>query len=588
MRRVVRVPLVVSLIVLLVSACGSNVPTPTPVVSSSASPVSPPATSIPIASPSSPPTDPFAGSLVVTVSDRLRVRSAPEVSDASLKYEPLLPLGTELRVIGGPVSASGYVWYDVAPVSLPLSGGVDHGWVAMADHDGEPWLALADAPITGLEVVTSAVARAPANLADARAVSDSVTAFGLDLYREMLAEPELALRDANVVFSPASIAMALAMARAGAQGETGSQIDTVLQTSGWDDLAAGLNALDRELASRGGGYLDDAGEPHELALRIANASFAQRGWSIKPAFLDAVASAFGADLKLVDYAADAEAARKTINAWVSQKTAKRIPELLKPPNVSGATRLYLVNAIYLKANWVVEFIKDETAPRSFHRLDGSEVAVPTMRLRGGQEVPYLRGQGWQAAELRYWGPGRATPLAMTLIIPDDLATFESGVSAEQLGGIWSDLSAERTRLNESIESGGETDCGTYPYSLNLFMPRFALGTRAELRRALEALGMPLAFDPNRADFTGIHVPASENDAIYIANVIHQANIDVDELGTEAAAATAVGMDTAGCAGPAPGSQITVRLDRPFLFTMRDVETGAVLFMGRVVDPPPSG
>jgi hypothetical protein len=177
---------------------------------------------------------------------------------------------------------------------------------------------------------------------------------------------------------------------------------------------------------------------------------------------------------------------------------------------------------------------------------------------------------------------------MTLIVPDDLPSFETSVTAQELARLSSDLTVERTRLNESVEHTGEgdagADCGTYPYSLDLLMPRFKLGTRAELGDSLISLGMPLAFNGNRADFTGIHQPELEGDNIFIANVIHQANMDVDELGTEAAAATAVGVDTGGCTGPAPRERITLRFDRPFLFTLRDVDTGAVLFMGRVVDP----
>ena len=586
MRRFRRVDLVSLLVVLFVSSCGSATPTPTvsPTASPTAAQATPAATATPVAGPSASPADAFLGSVVVTVSDRLRVRSAPEVSDASVKYEPLLPLGTELRVIGGPVSASGYVWYEVTPVSFALSAGIDHGWVAMADHDGQPWIALAEPPIVGLEVAESAVARAPADKADAKAVSASVTSFGLTLYREMLAEPALGLRDKNVVFSPTSIALALGMARAGARGETGSQIDTVLHTSGWEELGPGLNALDQALASRDGSYTDDEGKAHELALRIANASFAQRGWPIEPEYLDAVASAFGAGLKLVDYISDPEAARKTINAWVSQKTAGRIPELLLPPNVSDLTRLYLVNAVYLKANWAVPFEESGTEPSSFTRLDGSKVKVPTMHLAGGQEVPYVHGNGWKATELRYLGPDRTTPLAMTLIMPDDLRSFEAHLSSKQLASVASGLTKERKRLEESVTYHGDEDCGTYPYSLDLFMPKFEIGTRAELSNALIALGMPRAFVLGQADFTKIHVPSSPEDAIYISAVIHQANIDVDEKGTEAAAATAVGMDTGGCTGPGPAKVITLRLDHPFIFVLRDLETGAILFMGRVVDP----
>jgi serpin B len=575
------------LITLFVSGCGSTVPTPSATTAISPATPAPPAASpspsaAAVASPSPMLVDPLLGSVVVTVTDRLRVRSAPEVSDTSIKYEPVLPLETELRVIGGPVSASGYVWYEVAPVSYALAHGIAHGWVAMADHDGEPWIALADAPIAGLDVAVSAVARAPADPADAKSVSKGVTAFGLDLYRKMLADPNLELKGKNVVFSPTSIALALGMARAGAKGKTGTQMDAVLRTSGWKELGAGLNALDQALASRDSTYDDDAGVTHQLALKIANRSFAQEGWSVEPSYLDAVAAAFGADLKLVDYASDPEAARKTINAWVSQKTAKRIPELLLPDNVTPDTRLYLVNAIYLKATWALPFLEDGTAPRSFVRLDGSKEDVPTMRLFGGQEVPYVKGTGWKATELRYEGRDHTTPLAMTLIMPDDLKAFESSLSATRLADISSALTTERTRLEQSITHHGEEDCGTYPYSLDLFMPRFKVGTRAQLKEPLKAMGMPLAF-AGAADFGGLHSPA-DGEPIHISDVIHQANIDVDEKGTEAAAATAVGGDTGGCTGPDPAKEIALRLNHPFLFTLRDIKTGAILFLGRVVDP----
>ena len=339
-----------------------------------------------------------------------------------------------------------------------------------------------------------------------------MTAFGLDLYREMLAEPELALGGKNIVFSPTSIALALGMARAGAKGETGSQIDAVLHTTGQSELEAGLNALDQALASRDGTYEDSGGASHELTVRIANASFAQRGWSIVPSYLDTIAAAFGAGLNLVDYAKDPDAARKTINGWVSDKTAQRIPELLGPSSVTSGTRLYRVNAIYLKANWVAPFTKARRCQRVQVASDGSSVMAPTMRLAGGQEVPYLRGEDWQATELRYLGPDNTTPLAMMLIMPDDLASFESSVSAGQLGQIATDLSAERKRLNDSIEqTSSAQDCGTYPYSLDLRMPRFTMETRAELQAALEALGMPLAFDAADADFTAIHVLESAGD-----------------------------------------------------------------------------
>lgn len=573
----------VLLVALVAAACGTQAPSVAPSPSPTPRPTVAPSSPGPVSP--SPAADPFLGQTVVTVSDRLRVRSKPEVSDDSVKYEPLLPLGTDLRVVGGPVGGSGYVWYEVEPITFPLRDGVTRGWVAMAGKDGEPWIGLAAPPIAGLEVARANTARAPADAAAARATASDTAAFGLELYRRLLADQEPG--GTNLVFSPASIAFALGIARAGARGATAAEMDAVLHTSGWDELGPGLNALDQALSSRNGGYLDVEGNPHELVLRIANSAFAQRGWSIEQAYLEAIAAVFGAGLQLVDYVADPEAARKAINAWVSQKTVGRIRELLEPPDVTRITRLYLVNAIYLKANWAIEFPTSETEPRPFTRLDGSKVQVPTMALLGDQEVPYVRGGGWQATELRYRGRDHSRPLAMMLIRPDDLAAFEAALTAQQVADIASALTTERKRLTDDIEYGGPEDefgCGVYPYELQLFMPRFGVETRAKLSKALIDLGMPAAFHPSLADFTGIHDPADDDGPIYIADVIHQANIDVDEKGTEAAAVTAVGIAEGGCTGPLPAEQLTFRLDRPFLFLLRDLETGAVLFMGRVVDP----
>ena len=171
------------------------------------------------------------------------------------------------------------------------------------------------------------------------------------------------------------------MARAGAKGETATQMDAVLHTSGWDELGAGLNALDQALASRNATWQEyDEGPTYELALRIANAAFAQRDWAIEqPGTFERIGSTLGAGVRLVDYRADYEAARKLINAWVSDQTKKRIPELLKRPDVTDLTRLVLVNAIYLKAAWDQSFFYDfATESKEFTRLDGSRVTIPMM------------------------------------------------------------------------------------------------------------------------------------------------------------------------------------------------------------------
>ncbi len=566
-------------------------PTPSAII---ATPTTEPPTPVPTPTPTPtlPPPDPVAGKVVagrvvVTVSDDLVVRSQPWVGDDSEMYRPWLPLGTELTVIEGPVVGSGYTWYRVADLFFEGLGGPGYGWVAAAGKDGEPWIAIATAAKEppGVTLVQSDVARATAHPKDAKTAAASITAFGLDLFRALLVDPELSLAEKNVVFSPTSIALALAMARARAKGETASQMDAVLHTSGWDALGPGLNALSQALASRDGPW-QSGDRVGLLALRIANAAFAQQGWKIEQGYLERIAGTFGSGLRLVDYQADREAARMAINAWVSDQTRKRIPELIPkvPPLIDTLTRLVLVNAIYLKATWENEFTKSETKPARFTRLDGSRVAVPTMHAEFYGDTPYATGTGWRATELRYNGPG-GTPLAMTLVLPDDLAAFEKSFSPSMLTRITGTIAKQRVLLDQGVECAGGPPPKQKAYALDLFMPRFGVETRASLGTLLEALGMPLAFTRGVADFSGIHVPESYEEILYISKVIHQANIDVDEEGTVAAAATAVETrSTGGGCYPVIGRTITLRLDRPFLFFVRDLETGAVLFMGRVVDP----
>ena len=460
----------------------------TPTAAPSSSPAATPALT-----PTEPPValDPFVGKVVVTVSDNLVVRSEPRVSDDSVMYKPWLSTGTALKVLDGPVSGSGYTWYEVEPVSFAALSGLGHGWVAMAGKDGEPWIALAEPEIAGIELAKADVARAPADPAAAKTAAASINAFGLDLLRAMLADGTLE-PDENAVFSPTSIALALAMARAGAKGETASQMDAVLHTSGWEALGPGLNALDRALASRNATWQEpeyseaEDGEvevARELTVRIANAAFAQRAWAIEQAYLERIGSTFGAGVREVDYRTDYEAARKLINAWVSSQTKKRIPELIPTGALDDLTRFVLVNAIYLKANWAREFSADATGQDAFTRLDRSKVEVPTMNVVGEQDIPYARGNGWQATELRYRGGDRTTPLAMTLILPEDLPAFEDRLTAAQLERIVTALDGQRVRLADEwrTQPEGWNDCGTYAYNVSLSMPRFGIETAARSR-----------------------------------------------------------------------------------------------------------
>ena len=397
--------------------------------------------------------------------------------------------------------------------------------------------------VPGIELAAAAVPRVVADPADALKAAEGMNAFGLDLYRK------IASGTGNVVVSPASVAIALSMARAGARGETAAQMDTVLRAIASDEHAGWMNALDAALAARTGTFKDMADKDAEVVLRIANAPFAQRKMTLVPAYLEALASRFAAGLRLVDFRSDAESARLVINLWVSDRTEKRIPELLAKGDVDKLTRLVLVNAIYLKAAWLTPFAPELTKPGAFTKLDGSIVDVPMMR--GGGMLPYASGLGWRAVEVPYVGEA----LAMTLIVPDDFAAFEARLDPTLLSGITSALSA---------------------HQVDLSLPKFGIETQADLAGALAAIGMPLAFDPDWADFSGI----TAEEKLVISKVVHQANIDVDEKGTTAAAATAVVLR----ATALPTDLVTMRIDRPFLFAVRDTKTGAILFLGRVTLP----
>jgi len=397
-------------------------------------------------------------------------------------------------------------------------------------------------PGGNIELAHSTVARIAADPADAAHAGAAINAFGLDLYARIAATP------GNLVFSPASIALALGMARAGARGQTAAEMDAVLHNLAADANPGWLNALDAALAQRSGTFKDASGQGLTVALRIANAPFAQKDMALEQTYLDALASRYGAGLRLVDYISATEAARKAINGWVGDQTDQRIPELLVPGILTRDTRLTLVNAIYVKAAWQDPFETSATASGTFTRADGKAVTIPLMHET--TSLRYAKGNGWQAVEIPYVGGS----LAMTVILPDTLTTFERGLDAGTLDQITGALAAT---------------------PVTLALPKFSIETKAQLADLLRALGMPTAFTAG-ADFSGI----TEATQLAISDVIHQANIDVDEKGTTAAAATAVVLRATGM----PAQPMTVTVDHAFLFALRDVPTGAVLFLGRVADP----
>jgi serpin B len=409
-------------------------------------------------------------------------------------------------------------------------------------------LTLVSAACGGGEAQVLAAADVPRVAGDEVALYDVAGAsneLAVDLYQRLAADGE------NLVFSPHSIAIALAMTRAGAAGLTAAELDAVLHLSGITDPHGGFNALDQELSERSGVYTRGDGTKAELQLAIANALWGQQGTKFEDAFLELLAAQYGAGMRLVDYKADAEAARVEINKWIAEQTADRIEDLIPAGGLNSLTRLVLTNAVYLLAPWEEPFDEEGTSAGAFHLVDGTEASAELMHLFA--PLPYAAGEGWQAVELAYAG----RELSMIVIVPDEgrFSEVESSLSAADLEGIAARLS------------------GT---TVDLQFPKFEFRTQAGLIPVLVELGLAEAADPSRADFSGM----TAEEKLFISDVIHEAFIAVDEEGTEAAAATAVVM----AASAAPMDPVQLTVDRPFIFQIRDATTGSVLFFGRVMNP----
>jgi len=370
------------------------------------------------------------------------------------------------------------------------------------------------------------------------------SAFAFDLYQELRQKP------GNLFYSPHSISLALAMTYAGARSTTATQMANTLHfTLLPDSLHPAFNSLDLELARRGEGAKGKDGKG--FRLNIVNAIWGQNGYKFLPAFLDVLAENYGAGLRLLDFVQAPEESRLTINNWVSDQTEGKIKDLIPRGEIDPLTRLVLTNAIYFNAAWRLPFSKDLTADGSFYLLDGSKVTVPMMKQ--SESLRYAAGQGYQAVELPYDGQ----QLAMVILLPGagQLAAFEGSLTAEQVEAIVRGLA---------------------PKQVALTMPRFKYESSFKLNETLQAMGMADAFTPGIADFSGM----DGRRELFIGAVLHKAFVSVDEAGTEAAAATAVVMQLK----MMPAQPVEVTVDRPFVFLIRDLETGTILFVGRVVNP----
>jgi len=364
---------------------------------------------------------------------------------------------------------------------------------------------------------------------------NSNTTFALDLYRALSQE------EGNLFFSPYSISTALAMTYAGARGETEVQMKETLHfTLPQGVLHPAFHGLDTDLAQR-------ANSVDGVQLRIANALWGQIGYPFLSDFRDTLAESYDAPLRRTDFVDAPEKARTEINDWVSKETSGKIEDLMVPGTITPDTCLVLANAIYFKGTWKVRFDAKKTELAPFYRLDGSQVKVPMMNVE--EHFLYAEEEtSYKAIELPYKGD----KLVMDIILPNEtFAKFEAGLDIERLDSILAQL-----RLKKVV----------------LRMPKFELTSEFSLGNTLAQLGMPDAFQSGVANFSGM----DGTHDLFIGHVAHKAYVSVNEEGTEAAGASGAGMTFS--------LPAMMTIARPFIFLIRDIETGTILFMGRVVDP----
>lgn len=383
--------------------------------------------------------------------------------------------------------------------------------------------------------------------------------LAFDLYDELVSETP----DENLLASPVSITTALAMAYAGARGTTRDQMREALRYTLEDETLHGaFNALQRELDDRGEdinktdlpSHYDVEDNPIPFQLSLVNAVWGQADYPFRESYLTTLANHYGGGLREVDYRRDHEAAREEINAWVAKQTEDRIEDLLPPEALSHFTRLVITNAIYFLANWHTPFETSATSDESFTALDGSTADVAMMTQ--SETVPYAEIDGAKAIDLPYIGED----VSMLVILPPEgrFDPYEQAFDRAALARIVDALDAREGTVS---------------------LPRFEFESGFALKKFLEALGMPVAFDPANADFSDIAGIEETNENLFIDDVYHDTYIAVDEEGTEAAAATGVVMEWVS----APANPFEFVADRPFLFAIRDRPTDTVLFLGRVVD-----
>lgn len=389
--------------------------------------------------------------------------------------------------------------------------------------------------------VTTTVERAPG---DPKLAGEAITAFGNDLFKATAAE---APKDKNVVVSPASVAIALAMLEPGATGSAQTELRKLLRIEDPAAFHTSMGALEKSVEERKAGPAEPDEKPGEVTMSIANAAYVMKEYPIKPTYLEAIKNHYGPAVPPIDFAKSAAAARE-VNKFIADATRDRIKDLVKDDTFDKDTVMALVNALYLKASWQETFDKAETQDKPFTRLDDRRVTVPLMSDSSGSSN---RGPNWVGATKSYVGG-----LVAQFILPNDGA-FDAVVR---------DLPKVLADYKTRTASGAK-----------LVVPRFETRTETSLTPPLKALGM------NSAYSEGHLLGVADDERLKVDDVLHATFLAMDEEGTEAAAATVVVLHAV--SGPVdPPAPVPVILDRPFLFRIYDSVTGATLFIGRVLDP----
>jgi len=387
------------------------------------------------------------------------------------------------------------------------------------------------AAVLGLGLAATAPAAEPAP-------AERANAIAFKFYAKEAAKP------ANLFFSPYSLHSAFAMAYEGAKGPTAAQIAAVFS---FPPQAKSLRASVKSLSDG----LDAAAKGAQLLQ--ANAFWADQDYKFLPAYTGALTRHYKAEAKPANFKTAAEVSRRAINAWAEERTKGRITGLFPEGALNALTRLVLVNAVYFKGNWAAPFAKGLTGEADFTKGDGQKIKVRMMGFSGTRDLEYGETENFQLVRLPYAGGG----LAMLLALPKDgkkLADAAAGLSAARLAEMRAVLAEQKTKV---------------------FLPRFSFGSGFDLNGPLAEIGMPLAFT-DAADFSGM----DGTRRLYIQRAVHKAFVEVNEEGTEAAAATGIAMGVKS----ANFGFALLRADRPFLFLIEDVKSGLVLFMGKVEDP----